>query len=91
MDPHVRFFIPDNNSFKFRCIFASQCSKGTALPCDGSNGVRSGAVGVDLRQDDEYSCCHKDDVIVEPVECFDIPNHEYEINKNFVLYLIIKY
>ena len=39
--------------------------------------IRKGFSAVDLRVDEEYICCSKKDVIPdEPLECYDIANHE---------------
>ena len=62
----------------FRCILASQCNQETTTPCKNGNGVRSDTnVNVDLRDDDNYVCCSAKEVLQEdPLECYDIPNHE---------------
>ena len=78
--------LPRTNSFQFiyRCILASQCGKESRdiISCNvdstvSGQTIRKGFSAVDLRVDEEYICCSKNDVIPdEPLECYDIANHE---------------
>jgi hypothetical protein len=64
------------------CILASQCDKDSIIPCNRDiagpdSSIRKGFTAVDLRVDEEYVCCSKQDVIPdEPLECYDIANHD---------------
>ena len=62
----------------FRCILASDCNRETVASCKGPATEERGSGGsVDLRFDENYVCCSSKDIIsTDPIECFDIPNHE---------------
>ena len=66
------------NSFLFRCILASDCKRETVTNCKGPPiKEKENSGSVDLRFDENYVCCSSKDVIpTDPIECYDIPNHE---------------
>ena len=63
--------------FSFRCILASDCNRETVNSCKGPKDKKEDGGAVDLRFNDDYVCCPSKDIIPsDPLECYDLPNHE---------------
>ena len=64
-------------SYDCRCILASDCNRETVTSCKGPQSEKEKGESIDLRFNDDYVCCPEKDIIPsDPLECYDLPNHE---------------